>query len=51
MLEFFTGCVHLFDMTFDAAVQLDFFTFLAGALALQVCFGLFLLFYRGTKKL
>lgn len=51
MLEFLTGCESLFTDTFSAACGLDFFQFLAAFLVFKVCFGLFLLLFRGAKKL
>lgn len=51
MLEFLTGCVSLFSDTFNAACDLDYFQFLAAFLVFEVCFGLFLFFSHGAKKL
>lgn len=51
MIEFFAACCSLFTDTFNAALTVEFFQFLAGTIALGVCYGLFLLFYRGSKRL
>jgi len=51
MISFFTACCSLFTDTFNAALTVEFFRFLAGTIALGVCYGMFLLFYRGSKRL
>lgn len=50
MIVFFTACCSLFTDTFNAAMTVEFFRFLAGYIALAVCYGLFLLLYKGAKK-
>lgn len=51
MLEFLAGCTGLFTDTFNAVCDLDYFQFLAAFLAFEVCFGLFLFLFHGSKKL
>ena len=51
MLEFFSGCAGLFNKTFNATFELEFFRFLDGLLLIQVCIALFLYLYHGTKRL
>ena len=51
MLDFFSGVIALFNMTFSAALELDFFQFLACCILVEVAAGLFLLLYRGTRRL
>lgn len=51
MLSFISGCTGLFTDTFDAANGLEFFGFLSALILFQVCLGVFLYLYRGTKKL
>jgi len=50
MIDFMTGCSRLFTMTFSASQDLDAFRFIAGALILGCCYGLFLLIYKGVQK-
>lgn len=50
MIDFFLACAGLFTDTFNAALQLDLFIFLASVLLIQVAFGLWFLIYRGSKK-
>ena len=51
MPAFLTVCVSLFTDTFNAACGLEFFRFLAAFLAFDICFGLFLVLFHGSKKL
>lgn len=51
MLEFFAGCARLFNDTFYAAVDLEYFAFLAYYIIIMIGFGMFFLFYRGLKKM
>lgn len=51
MLDFIAGCASLFTETFNAACGLDVFEFFAAFLVFDVCFGLFLFFFHGSKKL
>lgn len=50
MFEFFAGCARLFNNTFSAAMELEFFEFLASYIIVMIGFGLFFTFYRGLKK-
>lgn len=51
MLDFFSGCVSLFSKTFNTACGMEYFRFLAAFLLFQVCLGLFLLIFHGSRKL
>ena len=51
MIDFFLACAGLFTDTFNAAMQLDFFVFLAAVMMIQVSFSLWFLIYRGSKKM
>ena len=51
MIDFFLACAGLFTDTFNAALQLDVFMFLASVMVIQVSFGLWFLIYRGSKKM
>lgn len=51
MLDFFAGVAALFNMTFNAAWGVAFFKFLACCILIETAFGLFLLFYRGTRRM
>lgn len=51
MLSFFTDCVGLFASVFSAAMELEFFRFLAGLMIVLVSFGLFVQLQNGLKKL
>ena len=51
MLDFFSGCASLFSAIFNAACGLEYFRFLAAFLLFQVCLGLFLLIFHGSRKL
>lgn len=51
MLTFISDCAGLFTETFNAACGLDFFRLLAALVVVQLCFGLFVYLYHGTRKL
>ena len=51
MLDFFSGVIALFNMTFSAALELDFFQFLSCCILVEVAAGLFFLLYRGTRRM
>lgn len=51
MITFFADCCGLFTHVFEAAMAVEFFVFIGGFIALTVCYGLFMLLYKGAKKL
>lgn len=49
MLDFFAGCARLFNDTFFAAAELEFFALLIYYLIIMIGFGVYFMFYRGLK--
>lgn len=51
MFDFFSGVIALFNMTFIAAWEVDFFQFLICCILVEVSAGLFLLASRRTRRM
>ena len=51
MLDFFSGVIRLFDMTFNAVVQDSFFAFLIYTMIFLLCWCFFWFMARSLKRL